>query len=95
MFFIVYLLSPKFHIVIPVTWIFDYEKVVQKFIRKAVNSNQKHLIFYSKKTLNGIPDGRIDANFSATKKDVFPFVGEQACFIGQITHYYSKIYSSI
>lgn len=94
MFYIVYLPSAKTHIVIPVTWVFDYEKVVEKFIRKAVNSNQQHLIYYSTKTVNGIPDGTINANFTVPRKYVFPIIGEEACFVAQITHYFSKLYLS-
>lgn len=91
MFYIAHLLDAQVHIVIPVTWVYNCDKVVEKFMRKAVNSNQKHFIYYNKKTFNGIPDGRIDPNFTAPKKDVFPFIGEEACFIAQIVNYYSKI----
>lgn len=91
MFYIAYLLDAKIHVVIPVTWVFNHEEIVQKFMRNAVNSNQKHLIYYNKETFNGIPDGRIDSNFTAPKRNDFPFIGEEACFIAKLTHYFSKI----
>lgn len=90
MFFIAFLVEPKIHVVLPVTWVYDYEKIIQKFIRKSINSNQKCLIYYSKKTVGGIPDGGIDANFTAPTSEIFPIHGEEACFIAHMTHYYSK-----
>lgn len=90
MFFIAFLVEPKVHIVLPVTWVYDYEEIIQKFIRKSLNSNQKCLIYYSKKTVDDIPDGRIDANFTAPTSEIFPIRDEEACFIAQITHYYSE-----
>lgn len=91
MFFIAYLSEPGTHIVLPVTWVYDYEELIQKFIRKSINSNQKCLVYFSKKTIGGIPNGELDANFTAPTSTTFPIVGEEACFIAKITHYYSKL----
>lgn len=91
MFFIAYLVKPETHVVVPVTWVYNYEEIIQKFIRKSINSNQKCLIFYSKKNIDGIPDGSIDGNFTAPISLVFPIADEEACFIAKITHYYSKL----
>lgn len=63
MFFIAYLVKPKTHVALPVTWVYNHEDIIQKFIRKSINSNQICLIFYSKKNVDGVPDGRIDGNF--------------------------------
>lgn len=90
MFFIAFLMNPGIHIVIPVTWVYDYEEIVQKFIRNSINRNQECLIYYSKKCIEGVPDGNIDANFTAPKSIIFPIVGDEACFISKITHYFSK-----
>lgn len=92
MFYVAFLPKAKVHTVIPVTWVFDSEKVVEKFIRKAINSNQKHLAYYSKKKFNGMPDGRIDPDFTVPEADVFPCDAEEACYIAQIAHCFSKIY---
>lgn len=83
-------MDPKIHIVIPVTWVYNYEEMIEKFIRKSINSNQKCLVFFSKKNIDGIPDGSIDGNFTAPMSLVFPIAGEEACFITKITHFYSK-----
>lgn len=83
-------MDPEIHIVIPVTWVYNYEGMIEKFIRKSINRNQKCLVFFSKKNFDGIPDGSIDGNFSAPISLVFPIAGEEACFISKITHYYSK-----
>lgn len=90
MFFIAFLIEAETHVVIPVTWVYGYEVLIQKFIQKAINCNQKCLIYYSKKTFHGAPDGRIDANFTAPTSIVFPMTSDEACFIAKITHYYSK-----
>lgn len=90
MFFIAYLVDVGSHVVIPVTWVYEYEVLIQKFIRKSINSNQKCLVYYSKKTVDGIPDGSIDANFTAPTSTIFPITSEEACFIAKITHYYSE-----
>lgn len=95
MFFIAFLMDAEIHVVIPVTWVYDYEVLIQKFIRKSINSNQKCLVYHSKKTVDGIPDGSIDANFTAPTSMVFPATSEEACFIAKITHYYSEYKISI
>lgn len=91
MFFIAYLVKPETHVVIPVTWVYNHEEIIQKFIRKSMNSNQECLIYYSNKNIDGIADGRIDGNFTAPPSLVFPIADDEACFIAKITHYYSKL----
>lgn len=58
MFFIAFSMDAETHIVIPVTWVYDYEVLIEKFIRKSINRNQKCLIYYSKNTFHGVPDDR-------------------------------------
>lgn len=90
MFFIAYLVDVKKSIVVPAVWVYNFEELIQKFIRKSINSNQKCLIYFSKKTVDGIPDGEIDANFTAPSSNIFPSIGEEACFVAKITHYFSE-----
>lgn len=68
-------------------WSFDPEIYSQVHKQQ---SKMFDLLLKKKKTIDGIPDGRIDANFTAPTSIVFPTTTEEACFIAKIMHYYSE-----
>lgn len=96
MFYIVWFDAAKSHVVIPINWVYDYKKSVQKFMRKAINSNQLYRCYYSKEAiLQNDAAAFLNPNFNALLADALPFNGPDACFMGRITHYFSKLFLKI
>lgn len=63
-------------------------------MRNAINSNQSYRCYYSKEAiLQNTPAAFLNPNFNALVTDTFPFDGPDACFMGRITHYFSKLSS--
>lgn len=90
MFFVAYFIGARTYIVIPKQWIKDCEIVVQKFMNKAINQNQKILCYFA----NGINDEaellNHRPNFDADRKNQFPFDGIDGCFYAQMRKYFCK-----
>lgn len=84
MYFVVYLLNDRINIVVPQTWICDYQPQMEKFINRGLNSNQTFLCFWSQDPLafesNGQPKPEFVPNvFTHAVK--FPEGGWHLCKI--------------
>lgn len=77
MYFIVYLLEPKQHVVIPSYWIYDEEgDLWDKFVNTGLNSSQKYLCYWASADNSneglGAPNDFVEANFDASRSARFP-----------------------
>lgn len=87
MYFIVYVVGAREHVIIPVHWVNNYKAVFEKSIKYALNSNQKHLCFYTPTA---------DINVGAKHKPNFhlpvgcAIVNGDCCFHGMIVNFFSK-----
>lgn len=76
MYFIVYLVEPKVHVVIPTYWIFGaHDKLWDKFVNSGVNSSQKYLCYWLSENNSieflGAPNDR-QPDFTAKRVSHFP-----------------------
>lgn len=89
MFYVVFLVEPKIHVVIPTSWILNSEENWEKFVKNSLNSTQKFLCFWSENErtqINGHPNPNYKPNFN-TLNHVFPAEG---CYIGKLVDFKSK-----
>lgn len=85
MYYVVYLIHPRKYIVVPCHWVRDGETtVLEKFVDRGLNSNQKHLVFWSRER------GHVQPNFSANIANEFPCRELEACFMCFILKYKCK-----
>lgn len=74
MFYVVYLVDAKKYLVIPCSWLRDGEGVIlEKFVDYGLNSNQKHLCYWSRH------DGVV-ADFGIDISTGFPCRQDEACY---------------
>lgn len=81
-YYVVFLLEQRKHVVVPATWIRDVQKHYEKFVNNSINRSQKFLCFYTTSEEAHI-DGRPDENFVAD-------FDSEHCFIGQLKRYHGK-----
>lgn len=85
MYYVVFLVKPRKYIVIPHNWLRDGDNLImEKFINQGLNSNQKHLCFWSEEGFDGAP------NFNANVADEFPSGEQQACYICYVLKFKCK-----
>lgn len=86
MFFVVYFVAVKKLLVVPKNWIYDSDKVIEKFMNYALNSNQIHLCYYNK---NVEINGEIQpANFNCSIRTGFQF--DDGLFEAKIYRYFRE-----
>lgn len=90
MYFIVYFLAPKIHVIIPQTWIHGIKDHWEKFVNNSINKNQKFVCYYSQCTeaMNeGRPNADFVPDFSLRLDPNFPADG---CYVAKLLLYKGK-----
>lgn len=89
MYFVVYFVKAKKHLVIPKHWVFEHETALEKFINYSLNSNQSHMCYFA----NDVDQTSLlwhTPDFEAPFVDEFPFHGKEGRSVGQMKRYFSK-----
>lgn len=92
MFYVAYLIGFRRYIVIPTSWVYESDKILEKFVNNRLNSNQKILCFWS--SVDGalneefVPNWDFIPNFSAPRATTYPC--EQGCYIVFIRKFFCK-----
>lgn len=88
MFYVTFLLKPKVNVVVPTTWIYQYEKQWEKFVNIGLNKNQTHRVFFTKnpRAWNGEPLPGYDVNFDLVAMN-FP---DEGCYEGKLIKFFGK-----
>lgn len=91
MYFLVLLLKPKLHVIIPKNWVFGIENHWEKFVNASLNKNQVFLCFYSEEqeALDDRQRPKVDfePNFESSKNVIFPQTG---CYEAKLIWFQSK-----
>lgn len=98
MFVVIYLTASKKHIIVPENFILGLCE--EKLKNYGANSNQTHLIFWSKAALFGvdeIPDSTYQVNFSLKPTNEYPPPANviDTCYFGLIKRFFRKFFSHI
>lgn len=85
MFFIVYFIGAGKHVIIPIHWVNNYK--AEKSMKYAINSNQKHLCYYTP-----IDDIEVQKNRQPNFQLQVERTTEngECCFHGMIVNFHSK-----
>lgn len=78
MYYIVYLLKPKKNVVIPMPWVSEGKKHLEKFVNNAINCNQIYLCYYSQEDhalLDEQPNPDFVPDFRSSMNIDFPNTG--------------------
>lgn len=74
-YYVLYLINPRVFVVVPYNWLRGGDSsILEKFVDKGLNSNQKHLCFYSREGEHVAP------NFHANIANEFPSREAEACY---------------
>lgn len=94
MFFVMYLFTLKKNVIIPIQWINDVGKHLEKFIYNGLNKNQWFLCYYTTKE-DAFIDDRPNENYApdfdlalvtkVNQNDEF-----DGCFVGKLVHFHRK-----
>lgn len=87
MYFVVYLLNPSVHVVIPKTWIQGIDSHWEKFINNSLNRNQTFLCFYSEERNSKDEQGYPDVNFAANFDIGMGIFPNEGCYFGRLIAY--------
>lgn len=88
MFFVIYVIDARTHIVIPIKWVKDCDIIVQKAMNYSLNSNQIHRCYYST-NINQNGETTQVADFTKPLNDALPVNGD-CCFLGKMKKYFRK-----
>lgn len=87
MFFVVYAIGAREHIIIPIHWVNNYKVVIEKSVKYSINTNQKHLCFHTPiKDMN--VEAKIQPNFHLPVQ--FTTINRECCFHGMIVSFFRK-----
>lgn len=88
MYFIIYIIGAREHVIIPVHWVNNYKTVIEKSMKYSINSNQTHLCYYS---TNIDENDQTDEqpNFHLAVAQAVPVDGE-CCFHALLVHFLRK-----
>lgn len=86
MFFVVYLLNKKQHVVIPTSWVQNIDEHWEKFVNRSLNRNQTFRVFYNQNALDdqGKPDVDFKPDFNLGTNVEFPASG---CYLAKLIIY--------
>lgn len=91
MFFIVYFIRPKGNVIIPVSWVREFEKNLENFVNDGLNNNHKYYCFWSQNDAavkeSGEPNAAYLPQFNFGLEHEFP---NEGCYLGKIIHFCCK-----
>lgn len=93
MFFVVYLLEPGVHVVVPKSWILDLKW--KNHVNYSLNKTQPYRCFWSTFERAMLEDGEPDedyaADFGAPLQQIFPMLENMhGCYMGQLRFFSGK-----
>lgn len=97
MYFVVYLIEPKVHVVIPREWIFGSEESLwDKFVNNGLNRSQTHICYWASEDLRdclyyGYPGPAVLADFNAPLASI---LCKEATYTCKIVHFRGTAYFS-
>ncbi|XP_055308607.1 uncharacterized protein LOC129572629 [Sitodiplosis mosellana] len=84
MYFIVFIIQTKEHVIVPHSWIKEINAHAENFINYGIHSNRKFMVFWTDKQeafRDGHPLSSYEPNVLASTSSVFPNEGWYACYI--------------